>query len=56
MSFRSKTELVVKQSSTSKNVDTEAEGFTLLEALTRQPVKIKQNDRVGHKTETCSGY
>jgi hypothetical protein len=38
-------ELVVGQSPTSKDVHTEAEGSKVLEAVTRQPVKIEQIEK-----------
>jgi hypothetical protein len=40
--LRSNAELVVRQSSVSKDVNTEAEQATALEAVTRQPVKTQQ--------------
>jgi hypothetical protein len=38
-------ELVVGQSPASKDVNTEAEGSTVLKAVTRQPVKIQQTQK-----------
>jgi hypothetical protein len=43
-SLYSNTELVVRQFLTSKEVNTEAEGATALEAVTRQLVKTQQTD------------
>jgi hypothetical protein len=42
---RSNTELVVRQSLTSKDMNMEAEEAMVLEAVTRQPVKTQQNEK-----------
>jgi hypothetical protein len=44
-SLSSKSELVVRQPPASKVVNTEAEEATLLEAVTRQPVKKHQSEK-----------
>jgi hypothetical protein len=38
-------ELIVRKSPGSKNVNTEAEESTTLEAVTRQPMKTQQTER-----------
>jgi hypothetical protein len=44
-SLRSNAELVVKQSMASKDVNTEVEEATSLEAVTRQPMKTQQTEK-----------
>jgi hypothetical protein len=44
-SLRSNTELVVRQSLASKDVNTEGEEVTALKAVTRQPVKTQQTEK-----------
>jgi hypothetical protein len=44
-SLRSNVELLVNQSPAINDVNTEAEGATALEAVTRQPVKTQQSEK-----------
>jgi hypothetical protein len=44
-SLRNNAELVVRESPASKDVNMEAERTTVLEAVTRQPVKAQQTEK-----------
>jgi hypothetical protein len=44
--LRSNAELVVRQSPSGKDVNTEAEEATALEAVIRQPVKTQQTEKI----------
>jgi hypothetical protein len=44
--LRNNVEFIMKKSPTSKDVNTEAEEATALEAVTRQPVKTQQTEKI----------
>ena len=43
---KSRVQLVLRQSAASKDVNTEAEGSTALGAVTRQPMKTQQTEKI----------